>query len=71
MEIFPSQSDKLAYWINAYNAYILETIVMNYPVESIKDINFIGVTVWLNKNLLGGERISFKTISNRFLLKYE
>ncbi len=59
-KLFPTRNDKLAYWINAYNALILKTIVNDYPVESIKDINFIGVMVWLNKNMLGGEKISFK-----------
>jgi hypothetical protein len=63
-EIFPTREDKLAFWINAYNAFILETIVRDYPVESIKDINFIGVTVWLNKNLLGGKKISFKSLED-------
>lgn len=63
-ELFPTKNDKLAYWINAYNAFILETIIKDYPVESIKDINFIGFTVWLNKNLLGGEKISFKSLED-------
>ncbi|MEQ9423134.1 MAG: DUF547 domain-containing protein [Cyclobacteriaceae bacterium] len=33
-----SRNEKLAYWINAYNAFTLELIVEKYPVESIKDI---------------------------------
>ena len=61
---FTTDSDKLAYWLNAYNAFILTLIVENYPVESIKDINFIGFTVWLNKNLIGGEKISFKSLED-------
>ena len=63
-ELFITRNEKLAYWINAYNVYILQTIVEDYPVESIKDINFIGVTVWLNKNSLGGEKISFKSLED-------
>jgi len=63
-ELFPTHNDKLAYWINAYNAYILETIIKEYPVESIKDINFIGITIWLNKNMLGGDKISFKSLED-------
>jgi len=31
-------NQKLAYWINAYNAFTLELILEHYPVESIKDI---------------------------------
>jgi hypothetical protein len=63
-DLFPAKNDQLAYWINAYNACILEIIIKNYPVESIKDINFIAVTVWLNKNVLGGEKISFKALED-------
>ncbi len=37
-----SEDQKLAYWINAYNAFTLELILEHYPVSSIKDI---GATV--------------------------
>ena len=63
-ERFKSRNEQLAYWINAYNAYILKIIVEHYPVESIKDINFIGFTVWLTTNNLGGEEISFKSLED-------
>lgn len=33
-----SSSQKLAYWINAYNALTIDLIIRNYPLESIKDI---------------------------------
>ncbi len=63
-EKFKSRNEQLAYWINAYNAFILKVIVENYPVESIKDINFIGFTIWLHKNIIGGENISFKSLED-------
>ena len=31
--------EKIAYWINAYNAFTIKLIVDHYPVESIKDIS--------------------------------
>ena len=34
-----SKEEKLAYWINAYNALTIDLILRNYPVKSIKDIN--------------------------------
>lgn len=34
-----SKNEKLAYWINAYNALTIDLIIRNYPIESIKDIN--------------------------------
>lgn len=33
-----SKNQKLAYWINAYNAFTIELILRHYPLESIKDI---------------------------------
>lgn len=34
-----SKSDKIAYWINAYNAMTIDLILRSYPVKSIKDID--------------------------------
>ena len=34
-----SREDKLAYWMNAYNAMTVDLIVRNLPLESIKDID--------------------------------
>ncbi|WP_103069575.1 DUF547 domain-containing protein [Aquimarina sediminis] len=33
-----TKSDKLAYWINLYNAFTIQLIINNYPLKSIKDI---------------------------------
>jgi len=33
-----SRDDKLAYWINAYNALTVDLILRHYPINSIKDI---------------------------------
>jgi hypothetical protein len=33
-----TKEERLAYWINAYNAYTVQLIVENYPMKSIKDI---------------------------------
>jgi len=33
-----TKEDKLAFWINAYNAMTVDLIVRNYPVKSIKNI---------------------------------
>lgn len=48
-EQFWSRDERLAYWINAYNAFTVKLIIDHYPVESIKDIKrgipFVN-TVW-------------------------
>jgi uncharacterized protein YcfL len=33
-----TKDDKLAYWMNAYNAMTIDLIIRNYPIESIKDL---------------------------------
>lgn len=33
-----TRNERMAYWFNAYNAYTVQLIVDNYPLESIKDI---------------------------------
>ncbi|MCB0516554.1 MAG: DUF547 domain-containing protein [Chitinophagales bacterium] len=38
-----SESEKLAYWINAYNAFTVRLIIRHYPLESIKDITKINI----------------------------
>ena len=44
-----SRNERLAYWINAYNAFTVDLILKHYPVKSIKDIKngipFVN-TVW-------------------------
>ena len=48
-ERYWSRNERLAYWINAYNAFTVKLIVDHYPVGSIKDIKngipFVN-TVW-------------------------
>lgn len=43
-----SREQKLAYWINAYNAFTLQLILDNYPVEGIKDIGPILQVPYVN-----------------------
>ena len=53
-----SQSQRLAFLINAYNAFTVKLIVDNYPVDSIKDLGGWISTPWKEKffTLLGKER---------------
>lgn len=36
--LFPSDFDKLAYWINAYNATVLKGVIVYYPIDSVEDV---------------------------------
>jgi len=36
--LFPSERSRLAYWINAYNAGVIKTVLHYYPIESVLDV---------------------------------
>jgi hypothetical protein len=64
---------KLAFWINAYNAFTLKIICDNYPVKSINDLHFGGLvvgtvtkkTVWHKKSIvINGEEMSLDHIEH-------
>lgn len=33
-----TKNERFAYWINAYNAFTIQIVIRNYPLQSIKDI---------------------------------
>lgn len=58
-----SRNDKLAYWINAYNANTIKLIVNNYPVSKITDLE--GGKPWDKKWIkLGSKTYSLNNIEN-------
>ncbi len=58
-----TRNQKLAYWINTYNAFTLKLILDNYPVSSITDI--AGGKPWDKKWIpLGGKVYSLNQIEN-------
>lgn len=61
-----SKNEKLAYWMNAYNAYTIKLIVDNYPLKSITDIG----EPWDKKFIqLDGKKLSLNDIENGILRK--
>ncbi len=61
-----SRGQKMAYWINAYNAFTIKLIVDNYPVKSITDLE--GGKPWDKKWItLGGKTYSLNNIEHDIL----
>ena len=66
-----SESEQLAYWINAYNAYTIVLVLDHYPVESIKDI--AGSIPFINSSFdvkffeIGGFAFDLNTIEHQVL----
>lgn len=70
-----SKNERLAYWINAYNAFTVKLIIDNYPLKSIQDLHpFIKIpgirTVWHQEFFeIGGEPESLNDIEHEILRK--
>ena len=70
-----SQDEKLAYWINAYNAFTIDLILENYPIKSIKDIlkgpniPFIRSPWDLKFFRIGGKKMDLNDIEHSILRK--
>lgn len=61
-----SKNDKLAYWINAYNALTIKTIILSYPLSKITDLD--GGKTWdVKRFTLGGKKLSLNDIENTIL----
>lgn len=62
-----SREEKLAYWINAYNAYTVKLIMDSYPVKSIKEIE----NPWDKKFFkINGEWHSLGELEHKILRKF-
>lgn len=73
-----NQSQQLAFWINAYNAFTLYIISENYPVESITDLHtggkiigyLLGKTVWDKEFIIiNDKKYSLNNIEHKILRK--
>ena len=63
-----SKDEKMAYWINAYNAFTIKLIIDHYPISSIKDIE----KPWDIKFIeLGDNTFSLNDIEHEILRKMD
>ncbi|MFN3560414.1 MAG: DUF547 domain-containing protein [Chloroherpetonaceae bacterium] len=74
-DALPTREEKIAFWINAYNAFTLKLIVDNYPVKSITDLSalgkltaFIGDSPWKREFFsINGKKMSLDKIEHEIL----
>lgn len=67
-----SVKEKLAFWINAYNAVTVKGILMEYPTKSIRNhtSRFGGYNIWDDLLLqVGGMEISLNDMEHKILRK--
>ena len=63
---FPTEEDRLAYWLNAYNAFTLHAIVAEYPITSVwktRDGRFFQ----RRRHRAGGRAVSLDDIEHEIL----
>ncbi|HEY8516203.1 MAG TPA: DUF547 domain-containing protein [Candidatus Binatia bacterium] len=75
-DLFPTRDDRLAYWINAYNAAVLVTVLRHYPIPSVTALRTpfplslasdkIGFFL-LQRITLGGETTSLYALENSLI----
>jgi len=59
-----TRDEQMAFWINAYNAITLRSVIDAYPVKSIKDID----GVWDKKRwVVGGRKVTLNEIEHSIL----
>jgi len=81
--VFPSREDELAYWINAYNAAVLVTVLEHYPIDSVGDVKAplmvrpflfgksrLAGFFYFQHVRLGGERMSLYDLENKIIRGY-
>ncbi|MFC1525270.1 DUF547 domain-containing protein [Candidatus Latescibacterota bacterium] len=61
---FPTPAHALAYWINAYNAFVLRGVVDAYPVSSVKDISLLNGFFRRLRFVAGGSEMTLDHIEN-------
>ncbi len=63
-----SKNKKIAYWINAYNAFTVKLIIKNHPVKSIRDLD--NGDPWSKKWIkIGNDTYSLNQIEKEILIK--
>jgi hypothetical protein len=62
---FPTADDRLAYWLNAYNASVLHLVARRYPIASVKDVfpPLVGF-FYLQRVLLGDDYLNLYRLEN-------
>jgi len=66
---FPTRNHEIAYWINAYNALMVNKIVTNYPVKGVDAFGLFRSVFKQEGHNSGGEIVSLGYIEHELLRK--
>jgi thiol-disulfide isomerase/thioredoxin len=74
-DLFKTQTDKLSYWINLYNAVVLREIIRRWPLDSVTDVR-VNATSFVKTGkgffydlefVIGGEKMNLYDIENKII----
>ncbi len=57
-QLFPTRAHVIAYWINAYNAFVTWGVAQRYPVKSVRDIGLVSGFFRIKAFTAGGVSMS-------------
>ena len=64
----PSDKHRLAFWINAYNAFVLKGVLEEYPIKSVLDVSWIPHSFFrLKKFKTKHGKITLRTLEDKKL----
>ncbi len=67
--LFPSRAHQLAYWINAYNAFVMRGVVDSYPTKSVRDLGALYGFFRRKDYTAGGVKLSLLHLEDEILRK--
>jgi hypothetical protein len=66
-DLFPKPEDALAYWLNAYHALVLQSVVDEYPYLESVNQPWLGRFFWGRSWPVGGQRLTLWALEHRIL----
>ena len=72
-ERFPKRADQLAYWMYAYNGYVIKSVLDHWPISSVTDVKapieaVTGLGFFYRQRFhFGGTRFSLYTVENEMI----
>ena len=67
--MFSTRADAMAYWINAYNAFVTNGVAVKYPVKSVRDLGFAFGFFRAREYVAGGTTMSLNNVEHDTLRK--
>ncbi len=62
---FKSEDEQLAYYINAYNAFVLAAVRDHCPIDSVQSTYIVGGIFWRVSFLMGGEPTTLSDLESK------